>query len=189
MYLLPFISRPHHSPPAHYRISSLQRNVKHMQNSLTVYHLSSLLRRNVEKLNASIVRYPIPLDYYKVHVETERFSVSSIDFAKKLHERLSPHLPSFPYPTSARRPAVPENPRKPHSCNSNIRVYKYTPSQYFGLVLSHLVVCLRVDWCLESQAALWRFRARPTYWGEVRVDIAHLSDWCGRWRRRWRGKN
>ena len=64
----------------------------------------------------------------------ERFSVSSVDFAKKLHERLSPHLPSFPYPTSAKRPSASDVPRKPHSCNSNIRVYKYEPSQYFGFV-------------------------------------------------------
>ncbi|CAA7265371.1 unnamed protein product [Cyclocybe aegerita] len=62
----------------------------------------------------------------------QRFSVSSLDFAKKLHERILPHLPLFPYPTSIKRPAVVENPRKPHSCNSNIRVYKYAPSQYFG---------------------------------------------------------
>ncbi|KAF8810117.1 hypothetical protein BYT27DRAFT_6502025 [Phlegmacium glaucopus] len=63
----------------------------------------------------------------------QRFSVTSMDFAQKLHTLLLPHLPSFPYPTSAKRStAVLDTPRKPHSCNSNIRVYKYAPSQYFG---------------------------------------------------------
>jgi len=62
----------------------------------------------------------------------QRFSVTSTDFAQKLHTVLSPHLPSFPYPTSVRRPATLDNPRKPQFCNSNIRVYKYAPLQYFG---------------------------------------------------------
>ncbi|KAF9533523.1 hypothetical protein CPB83DRAFT_805537 [Crepidotus variabilis] len=63
----------------------------------------------------------------------QRFSVSSIGFAKVLHERLLGHLPSFPYPSHMKRPPVAaENPRKPHSCNSNIRVYKYAAGQYFG---------------------------------------------------------
>ncbi|KAJ3494797.1 hypothetical protein NMY22_g20023 [Coprinellus aureogranulatus] len=65
-----------------------------------------------------------------------RFSVTSQDFAQKLHSLLTPHLPSFPYPTSIhpkRRIALPEGtPRHPHSFNSNIRVYKYTEGQYFG---------------------------------------------------------
>jgi len=65
----------------------------------------------------------------------ERFSVVSVDFAQKLHTLLLPHLPSFPYPTSMRRSSTIDNPRKPQSCNSNIRVYKYAPSQYFGYVL------------------------------------------------------
>ncbi|KDR81850.1 hypothetical protein GALMADRAFT_90242 [Galerina marginata CBS 339.88] len=62
----------------------------------------------------------------------QRFSVTSTDFAQKLQSVLSPHLPSFPYPTSVRRPANLDNPRKPQFCNSNIRVYKYAPSQFFG---------------------------------------------------------
>lgn len=61
----------------------------------------------------------------------DRFSVTSVPFAQNLHSVLLPHLPSFPYPTSARGPQT-EGPRPPHSCNSNIRVYKYTPEQYFG---------------------------------------------------------
>jgi len=62
----------------------------------------------------------------------QRFSVTSVDFAHTLHTLLLPHLPSFPHPTSMRRSATLDNPRMPQSCNSNIRVYKYSPSQYFG---------------------------------------------------------
>lgn len=61
-----------------------------------------------------------------------RFSVTSVSFAQKLHSILLPHLPSFPPPTSARRRPLLGEKRSPHSCNSNIRMYKYTPSQYFG---------------------------------------------------------
>ncbi|KAF9452307.1 hypothetical protein P691DRAFT_661362 [Macrolepiota fuliginosa MF-IS2] len=60
-----------------------------------------------------------------------RFSVTSLDFAQKLHSLLTPYLPSFPYPTSAKK-ANTDAPRYPHSFNSNIRVYKYGPGQYFG---------------------------------------------------------
>ncbi|KAF8229516.1 hypothetical protein L208DRAFT_1378861 [Tricholoma matsutake] len=63
-----------------------------------------------------------------------RFSVTSTDFAAKLQTVLVPYLPSFPYPASMKRGNAgnPEGPRIPHSVNSNIRVYKYTPSQHFG---------------------------------------------------------
>ncbi|KAH7923872.1 hypothetical protein BV22DRAFT_1130315 [Leucogyrophana mollusca] len=64
-----------------------------------------------------------------------RFSVTSVPFAQTLHSLLLPHLPSFPYPASLRRPAaqgLDVQARLPHSCNSNIRMYKYTPSQHFG---------------------------------------------------------
>jgi hypothetical protein len=61
-----------------------------------------------------------------------RFSVNSVSFAQKLHSILLPHLPSFPPPTSVRRRPLLDEKRSPHSCNSNIRMYKYTPSQYFG---------------------------------------------------------
>lgn len=57
-------------------------------------------------------------------------SVTSVAFAKHLHEVLGPHLPAFPSPPSVKRPS--SEPRKPHSLNSNIRVYKYTESQHFG---------------------------------------------------------
>ncbi|KAI6132072.1 hypothetical protein EDD16DRAFT_1689203 [Pisolithus croceorrhizus] len=50
-----------------------------------------------------------------------RLSLFSPSFAEKLHSLLLPHLPSFPYPA-----------RLPHSCNSNIRIYKYTPLQHLG---------------------------------------------------------
>ncbi|KAF8162884.1 hypothetical protein B0H34DRAFT_298851 [Crassisporium funariophilum] len=62
----------------------------------------------------------------------QRFSVSSVEFAQRLHDLLAPCLPSFPFPTSTRSRATLNGPRNPHSCNSNIRVYKYAPSQYFG---------------------------------------------------------
>ncbi|KAI6045648.1 hypothetical protein EDC04DRAFT_3030930 [Pisolithus marmoratus] len=64
-----------------------------------------------------------------------RLSVFSPPFSEKLHSLLLPHLPSFPHPASARKHPTPENDhrsRLPHSCNSNIRIYKYTPLQHFG---------------------------------------------------------
>ncbi|TFK43012.1 hypothetical protein BDQ12DRAFT_677182 [Crucibulum laeve] len=78
---------------------------------------------------------PLELTPPKKRGEAERvnhrFSVTSLDFAQKLHALLTPHLPSFPYPASVKRPNS-DTPRLPHSFNSNIRVYKYTPAQYFG---------------------------------------------------------
>jgi hypothetical protein len=62
---------------------------------------------------------------------SDRFSVTSVSFAQHLHSILHPHLPSFAYPASARGLRT-EGPRIPHSLNSNIRVYKYAPKQYFG---------------------------------------------------------
>jgi hypothetical protein len=63
-----------------------------------------------------------------------RISVVSAPFAQHLHSLLVPHLPPFPYPASAKRVqgSRSDDPRPPHSLNSNIRVYKYTPDQYFG---------------------------------------------------------
>ncbi|KAL1742260.1 hypothetical protein HDZ31DRAFT_43666 [Schizophyllum fasciatum] len=55
-----------------------------------------------------------------------RFSTTSSDFAQRLHEVLTPHLPPFPHPVRG------GTPRLPHSMNSNIRMYKYTKGQYFG---------------------------------------------------------
>ncbi|KAF5330614.1 hypothetical protein D9619_006000 [Psilocybe cf. subviscida] len=80
---------------------------------------------------------PLELTPQKKRGEAERvnqrFSVSSLDFAQRMHALITPHLPSFPYPTSVRRlPAATDQPRLPQSCNSNIRVYKYSPGQYFG---------------------------------------------------------
>ncbi|KAG5647178.1 hypothetical protein DXG03_001137 [Asterophora parasitica] len=80
---------------------------------------------------------PLELTPPKKRGEAERvnhrFSVTSLSFAARLHALLTPHLPSFPYPTSSKRTRGPDDPpRLPYSFNSNIRVYKYTPSQHFG---------------------------------------------------------
>ncbi|EIW85045.1 hypothetical protein CONPUDRAFT_47335, partial [Coniophora puteana RWD-64-598 SS2] len=61
-----------------------------------------------------------------------RFSTTSETFAERLHALIAPHLPSFPYPQSSKRREIDGLLRLPHSCNSNIRMYKYTPSQHFG---------------------------------------------------------
>ncbi|KII88638.1 hypothetical protein PLICRDRAFT_41836 [Plicaturopsis crispa FD-325 SS-3] len=61
-----------------------------------------------------------------------RYSITSPEFADKLHALLTPHLPSFPYPTSVKKQIATDEPRLPSSFNSNIRLYKYTPSQHFG---------------------------------------------------------
>ncbi|KAI6118775.1 hypothetical protein EDD17DRAFT_1853299 [Pisolithus thermaeus] len=64
-----------------------------------------------------------------------RLSLFSPSFAEKLHSLLLPHLPSFPYPASTRKRLTAVNncrSRLPHSCNSNIRIYKYTPLQHLG---------------------------------------------------------
>ena len=64
----------------------------------------------------------------------DRKSTTSPLFARTLYSVLGPHLPSFPYPASAIKQGQGTNaqPRKPHSFNSNIRLYKYTPTQHFG---------------------------------------------------------
>ncbi|KAK0197226.1 hypothetical protein F5146DRAFT_1014594 [Armillaria mellea] len=61
-----------------------------------------------------------------------RFSVTSPDFAQRLHGLLVPHLPLFSplVPDKRFGSALPA--REPHSFNSNIRFYKYIPSQHFG---------------------------------------------------------
>jgi len=59
-----------------------------------------------------------------------RVSISSPEFAGRLWTILRPHLPSFPHPASVTPPAT--DARMPHSLNSNIRLYKYTPSQHFN---------------------------------------------------------
>ncbi|THH18481.1 hypothetical protein EW146_g2510 [Bondarzewia mesenterica] len=59
-----------------------------------------------------------------------RLSITSISFAQRLFALLKPHFPDFPYPPSQKRPDASARPA--HSLNSNIRLYKYTPSQHFG---------------------------------------------------------
>ncbi|KAL0580275.1 hypothetical protein V5O48_001780 [Marasmius crinis-equi] len=54
----------------------------------------------------------------------DRFSVQSPAFSQKLFALLLPHLPPLDTGSSTNR--------QPISCNSNIRMYKYTPSQHFG---------------------------------------------------------
>ncbi|KAG6898252.1 hypothetical protein C0992_002266 [Termitomyces sp. T32_za158] len=80
---------------------------------------------------------PLELTPPKKRGEAERlnyrFSLTSVPFAQRLHALLTPHLPSFPYPTSMKRTRKEDDPpRLPHSFNSNIRMYKYTPEQHFG---------------------------------------------------------
>ncbi|KXN82614.1 hypothetical protein AN958_02465 [Leucoagaricus sp. SymC.cos] len=86
---------------------------------------------------------PLKLTPPKKRGEAERvnyrFSVASLDFAQKLHKLLTPHLPSFPHPTSSKKVNTDES-RYPHSFNSNIRVYKYGAGQYFG---PHYDDCVR----------------------------------------------
>jgi len=59
-----------------------------------------------------------------------RVSISSPEFAGRLWTVLRPHLPSFPCPSSVTPLAT--GARMAHSLNSNIRLYKYTPSQHFN---------------------------------------------------------
>ncbi|TFY72375.1 hypothetical protein EVG20_g623 [Dentipellis fragilis] len=59
-----------------------------------------------------------------------RLSITSVNFAEQFFEVIKPHLPLFPYPASRKRPNATA--RAAHSLNSNIRLYKYTPSQHFG---------------------------------------------------------
>ncbi|QRV91843.1 2OG-Fe(II) oxygenase family protein [Ceratobasidium sp. AG-Ba] len=55
-----------------------------------------------------------------------RISFQSKDFALVLYNAISPHLP--PLPSSETRATDVA----PVGCNSNIRLYKYDPGQYFG---------------------------------------------------------
>ncbi|KAN0133714.1 hypothetical protein V8E53_008438 [Lactarius tabidus] len=76
---------------------------------------------------------PLELTPHKKRGEADRVnhraSISSPEFAGRLWTVLRPHLPSFPYPASATPQATG---RMAHSLNSNIRLYKYTPSQHFN---------------------------------------------------------
>ncbi|KAI0692399.1 hypothetical protein BC835DRAFT_1277776 [Cytidiella melzeri] len=80
---------------------------------------------------------PLELTPPKKRGEAERvnyrISITSPEFAQNLYDVLSPHLPSFPPPSSvSRRPAAVSGQRAIHSLNTNIRLYKYTAGQYFG---------------------------------------------------------
>ncbi|EKM83063.1 hypothetical protein AGABI1DRAFT_118456 [Agaricus bisporus var. burnettii JB137-S8] len=79
---------------------------------------------------------PLELTPPKKRGEAERvnyrFSVASLDFAQRLHTLLTPHLPSFPYPSWSKKKTDTDELRLPHSFNSNIRMYKYCEGQYFG---------------------------------------------------------
>ncbi|KAJ7774699.1 hypothetical protein B0H16DRAFT_1507956 [Mycena metata] len=77
---------------------------------------------------------PLELTPPKKRGEAERhnhrFSVTSVDFAKRLHAVFAPYLPPFVPPKMGRSAIGPA--RAAHSFNSNIRIYKYTPLQHFG---------------------------------------------------------
>ncbi|KAI0273563.1 hypothetical protein BC834DRAFT_966073 [Gloeopeniophorella convolvens] len=77
---------------------------------------------------------PLELTPPKKRGEAERVnhrtSIPSAEFADRLWSVLRPHVPPFPYPASLKRPDASARPA--HSLNSNIRLYKYTPSQHFG---------------------------------------------------------
>ncbi|CUA73101.1 hypothetical protein RSOLAG22IIIB_10530 [Rhizoctonia solani] len=55
-----------------------------------------------------------------------RISFQSKDFAEVIYNALSPHLPPLPCSETRVSDAVPAG------CNSNIRLYKYGPGEYFG---------------------------------------------------------
>ncbi|KAG8932109.1 hypothetical protein FRC02_001665 [Tulasnella sp. 418] len=57
----------------------------------------------------------------------DRISIQATEFAKELWAALEPHVSSIPsFQTHLKPPA------KPHSLNPNIRLYRYSPGQYFG---------------------------------------------------------
>ncbi|KAF7338395.1 Fe2OG dioxygenase domain-containing protein [Mycena venus] len=77
---------------------------------------------------------PLELTPPKKRGEAERhnhrYSITSVEFAKRLYAIFAPYLPEF-LPSKTGRANVGAA-RAAHSFNSNIRVYKYTPEQYFG---------------------------------------------------------
>ncbi|KAK1232291.1 hypothetical protein PQX77_004665 [Marasmius sp. AFHP31] len=91
---------------------------------------------------------PLELTPPKKRGEAERvnyrFSVQSPAFAQKLFSLLLPHLPQLDTGNGIRR--------RPVACNSNIRMYKYTPSQHFGAHYDDSVVDLttgyRSEWTI-----------------------------------------
>ncbi|KAH9180487.1 hypothetical protein EDB89DRAFT_31071 [Lactarius sanguifluus] len=93
-----------------------------------------LLEQSAKPLSTLLTSQPLELTPPKKRGEADRInyrvSISSPEFAGRLWTVLRPHLPSFPYPASVTPPAAGS--RIAHSLNSNIRVYKYTPSQHFN---------------------------------------------------------
>lgn len=84
----------------------------------------------------------------------DRISIPSTTFASSLFTTLSPHLPDFPLPASLKRKSDTGTHRPAHSLNSNIRLYKYTPTQHFGPHYDESVtdfangVSVRSEWTL-----------------------------------------
>lgn len=122
------------------RTSSRPKNAKHSYASSRAYRLSSPHPRRRARRNESTVRqFPKFSRQYQLVLtcrnQPDRISVTSPEFAQKLHAVISSHLPSFPYPASVRRSADDDDAvagRAPRSLNSNIRMYKYTTGQHFG---------------------------------------------------------
>ncbi|KAJ7470637.1 hypothetical protein FB451DRAFT_1475175 [Mycena latifolia] len=78
---------------------------------------------------------PLELTPPKKRGEAERhnhrYSITSVEFAQRLHTVFAAHLPPFPRARGSKRSNASTD-HKAHSFNSNIRVYKYTPLQHFG---------------------------------------------------------
>ncbi|KAG7092367.1 hypothetical protein E1B28_008726 [Marasmius oreades] len=86
-----------------------------------------LTRTECQAFIKMIDTLPLQLTPQKKRGEAERvnyrFSLQSAAFAENLCALLLPHLPELDTGNGMSRPV---------SCNSNIRLYKYTPSQFFG---------------------------------------------------------
>ena len=87
------------------------------------------VRVNCESSPPGSYRVPAE-DILSTYDMPDRLSITSTEMADRLHSLLAPHLPPLPYPASLRRDGAEA--RAVHSCNSNIRMYKYTPGQHFG---------------------------------------------------------
>ncbi|KAJ7172600.1 hypothetical protein C8R46DRAFT_893569 [Mycena filopes] len=112
--------------------SELQCRVLRENQIITVDH--ALSPAECKSFVNFINKLPMEITPPKKRGEAERhnhrFSITSVDFAKRLHAVFAPHLSPF-VPAKTGKAAV--GPARPaHSFNSNIRVYKYTPLQYFG---------------------------------------------------------
>ncbi|KAG8701755.1 hypothetical protein FRC08_003918 [Ceratobasidium sp. 394] len=76
-------------------------------------------------MNLPLVATPPPKKGEATRVN-HRISIQSKEFASTIYNALSPHLPPLPCSETRATDAVPLG------CNSNIRLYKYDPEQYFG---------------------------------------------------------